>query len=211
MNEEDLLGDDPELTDGADPTEEMYEHYSVTVDKGQNLLRIDKFLTNRMEGASRNRIQTAADAGNILVNGVPVKSSYKVKPLDRVSIVMPYPLREVEIIPENIPLDIRYEDDDLIIVNKPAGMVVHPGHGNYSGTLVNALTYHLKDLPLFRDGDMRAGLVRYPRSCQERTVACAPGQTVFRSFDPSGLSCAGVGQYGGRRGHGRRKYRPQRA
>lgn len=159
MNEEDLLGDDPELTDGADPTEEMYEHYSVTVDKGQNLLRIDKFLTNRMEGASRNRIQTAADAGNILVNGVPVKSSYKVKPLDRVSIVMPYPLREVEIIPENIPLDIRYEDDDLIIVNKPAGMVVHPGHGNYSGTLVNALTYHLKDLPLFRDGDMRAGLV----------------------------------------------------
>ena len=138
MNEEDLLGDDPELTDGADPTEEMYEHYSVTVDKGQNLLRIDKFLTNRMEGASRNRIQTAADAGNILVNGVPVKSSYKVKPLDRVSIVMPYPLREVEIIPENIPLDIRYEDDDLIIVNKPAGMVVHPGHGNYSGTLVNA-------------------------------------------------------------------------
>ena len=159
MNEEDLLGDDPELTDGADPTEEMYEHYSVTVDKGQNLLRIDKFLTNRMEGASRNRIQTAADAGNILVNGVPVKSSYKVKPLDRVSIVMPYPLREVEIIPENIPLDIRYEDDDLSIVNKPAGMVVHPGHGNYSGTLVNALTYHLKDLPLFRDGDMRAGLV----------------------------------------------------
>ena len=107
MNEEDLLGDDPELTDGADPTEEMYEHYSVTVDKGQNLLRIDKFLTNRMEGASRNRIQTAADAGNILVNGVPVKSSYKVKPLDRVSIVMPYPLREVEIIPENIPLDKR--------------------------------------------------------------------------------------------------------
>lgn len=123
------------------------------------MLRIDKFLTNRMEGASRNRIQTAADAGNILVNGKPVKSSYKVKPLDRISIVLPYPVREVEIIPENIPLDIPYEDDDIIIVNKPAGMVVHPGHGNYSGTLVNALTYHLKDLPLFQSGDMRAGLV----------------------------------------------------
>ena len=137
----------------------MYEHFSLTVDKGQALLRIDKFLTNRMEGASRNRIQTAADAGTILVNGTPVKSSYKVKPLDRISIVMPYPVREIEIIPENIPLDIRYEDDDLIIVNKAAGMVVHPGHGNYSGTLVNALTYHLKDLPLFQNGDMRAGLV----------------------------------------------------
>jgi len=160
MSEEEL--DDlsmPEEIGETDSQDEMYEHFSVTVDKGQGMLRIDKFLTNRMEGASRNRIQTAADAGNILVNGVPVKSSYKVKPLDRVSIVMPYPLREVEIIPENIPLDIRYEDDDLIIVNKPAGMVVHPGHGNYSGTLVNALTYHLKDLPLFRDGDMRAGLV----------------------------------------------------
>lgn len=133
-----------------DQQDEMYEHFSLTVDKGQALLRIDKFLTNRMEGASRNRIQTAADAGTILVNGTPVKSSYKVKPLDRISIVMPYPVREIEIIPENIPLDIRYEDDDLIIVNKAAGMVVHPGHGNYSGTLVNALTYHLKDLPLFR-------------------------------------------------------------
>ena len=142
-----------------DQQDEMYEHFSLTVDKGQALLRIDKFLTNRMEGASRNRIQTAADAGTILVNGTPVKSSYKVKPLDRISIVMPYPVREIEIIPENIPLDIRYEDDDLIIVNKAAGMVVHPGHGNYSGTLVNALTYHLKDLPLFQNGDMRAGLV----------------------------------------------------
>ena len=160
MSEEEL--DDlsmPEEIGETDSQDEMYEHFSVTVDKGQGMLRIDKFLTNRMEGVSRNRIQAAADAGNILVGGTPVKSSYKVKPLDRISIVMPYPLRELEIVPENIPLDIRYEDDDLIIVNKPAGMVVHPGHGNYSGTLVNALTYHLKDLPLFRDGDMRAGLV----------------------------------------------------
>lgn len=148
-----------ELREGESQQDELFEHYSVTVDKGQTMLRIDKFLTNRMEGISRNRIQTAADAGNILVNGSAVKSSYKVKPSDRIQIVMPYPLRELEIIPENIPLDIPYEDDDLIIVNKPAGMVVHPGHGNYSGTLVNALTYHLKDLPLFQSGDMRAGLV----------------------------------------------------
>ena len=93
------------------------------------------------------------------MNGKPAKSSYKVKPLDRIQIVMPYPRREVEIIPEDIPLEIPYEDDDLLIVNKPAGLVVHPGHGNYSGTLVNALTYHLRNLPLFQEGDMRAGLV----------------------------------------------------
>ena len=160
MSEEEL--DDlsmPEEIGETDSQDEMYEHFSVTVDKGQGMLRIDKFLTNRMEGVSRNRIQAAADAGNILVGGTPVKSSYKVKPLDRIQIVMPYPRREVELRAENIPLDIRYEDDDLIIVNKPAGMVVHPGHGNYTGTLVNALTYHLKDLPLFQSGDMRAGLV----------------------------------------------------
>ena len=118
MSEEEL--DDlsmPEEIGETDSQDEMYEHFSVTVDKGQGMLRIDKFLTNRMEGVSRNRIQAAADAGNILVGGTPVKSSYKVKPLDRISIVMPYPLRELEIVPENIPLDIRYEDDDLIIVN----------------------------------------------------------------------------------------------
>lgn len=143
----------------SDSGEEMYEHFSLTVDKGQSPLRIDKFLTNRMESVSRHRIQTAADTGSILVNGRPAKSSYKVKPLDQISIVMPYPVREVEIVPENIPLEIPYEDNDLILVNKPAGMVVHPGHGNYSGTLVNALTYHLQELPLFQQGDLRAGLV----------------------------------------------------
>ncbi len=142
-----------------DQQDELYEHFAVTVDRGQAMLRVDKYLTVRIEGASRNRIQTAADSGNILVNGHAVKSSYKVKPLDVVSVVMPYPRRVVEILPENIPLDIIYEDDDLLIVNKDAGMVVHPGHGNYSGTLVNALTWHLKDLPLFQEGDMRAGLV----------------------------------------------------
>ena len=153
MDTADLLLDDEEQQD------ELYEHFSVTVDKGQAMLRIDKYLTARMENATRNRIQTAADNGNILVNGSPVKSSYKVKPLDVIQIVMPYPRREVEIIAEDIPLEIPYEDDDLLIVNKVAGMVVHPGHGNYSGTLVNALTWHLKDLPLFQDGDIRAGLV----------------------------------------------------
>ena len=156
--------DDPELdavpADAEDEEEAgLYEHFAVTADKGQTPMRLDKFLTVRMEHCSRNRIQAAADCGSILVNGKAAKSSYKVKPLDRIQIVMPYPRREVEIIPENIPLEIPYEDDDLLIVNKPAGLVVHPGHGNYSGTLVNALTYHLRNLPLFQEGDMRAGLV----------------------------------------------------
>lgn len=140
-------------------SDELFEHFAITVDKGQSLLRLDKFLVCRLENTSRNRIQAAADSGNVLVNGRPAKSSYKVKPLDRISIVMPYPRRELEIIPENIPLDIVYEDDDVLVVDKEAGMVVHPGFGNYTGTLVNALTFHLQHLPMFREGDMRAGLV----------------------------------------------------
>ena len=139
--------------------DERYEHFAITVDKGQSMLRLDKYLTIHMEKCSRSRIQAAADAGNIFVNGVAVKSSYKIKAFDQISLMLPYPKREVEIIPENIPLDILYEDDDVIVVNKAAGMCVHPGCGNYSGTLVNALTYHLRDLPLFQKGDMRAGLV----------------------------------------------------
>jgi 23S rRNA pseudouridine1911/1915/1917 synthase len=153
---EEEKGFDPELEDSAD---ELYEHFGVTVDRGQGMIRIDKYLTERIEGASRSRVQAAADAGNVLVNDKPVKSSYRIKPLDRISIVLPYPKRQLEILPENIPLDILYEDDDLIIVNKAAGMVVHPGFGNYTGTLVNALTWHLKELPLFQEGDLRAGLV----------------------------------------------------
>ncbi|MEG1621974.1 MAG: RluA family pseudouridine synthase [Alistipes sp.] len=145
--------------EGVEEQDELYEHFAITTDKGQTPLRLDKYLTCRMEHCSRNRIQTAADSGNILVNGISAKSSYKIKPLDRISIVMPYPKREIEIIPQNIPLTIPYEDDDLLIVDKPAGMVVHPGHGNYEGTLVNALTYHLRTLPLFQESDMRAGLV----------------------------------------------------
>lgn len=122
--------------------EELYEHHRITVDKGQSLLRIDKFLMMRLEAVSRNRIQNAADAGSILVNGKAVKPSYKVKPFDVITIVLSHPPREISIIAEDIPLDIIYEDSDLIIVNKPAGLVVHPGVGNYSGTLVNALAYH---------------------------------------------------------------------
>ncbi len=148
--------EDPDELEGG---EELYEHFTVTVDKGQSLLRLDKFLVHRMEHCSRNRIQVAADSGNILVNGTPAKASYKVKPLDRISIVMPYPRRDTEIEPQDIPLDILYEDDDVILVNKAAGMVVHPGHGNWEGTLVHALAWHLRDVPMFQEGSERAGLV----------------------------------------------------
>ncbi len=142
-----------------DSTGELYEHYRFVADKGQGLLRVDKFLSVRIENASRNRIQQAADAGYILVNGKPVKSNYKVKPLDLITIMMDYPRRELEIIPEDIPLDIVYEDNDVMVVNKPAGLVVHPGHGNYTGTLVNGIAWHLKDNIDFDAKDPRLGLV----------------------------------------------------
>lgn len=129
----------PDITE---ETEDLYEHHRITVDAGQSLLRIDKFLFNRIEGVSRNKIQNAAHAGNILVNDTPVKPNYKIKPLDVISIVLPQPLREFEVIPENIPFDIMYEDDDILVINKAAGLVVHPGHGNYTGTLLNGLAYY---------------------------------------------------------------------
>lgn len=138
---------------------EMYEHFRFVADKGQQMIRVDKFLVDRMEKTSRNRIQQAADADCVIVNGKPVKSSYKVKPNDVVSIVMDRPRYEFEIIAEDIPLDIIYEDDDVLVVNKPAGLVVHPGHGNYSGTLVNALAWHFKDNPDYDVTDPRLGLV----------------------------------------------------
>jgi len=147
------------LEGGNEEQQELYEHFRFVVDKGQSLLRVDKFLSQKIENVSRNRVQNAADAGNILVNGKAVKSNYKVKPLDLISIVMPYPPRDTELIPENIPLNITYEDSDLLVVNKPAGMVVHPGHGNWTGTLVNALVYHFKDLPTYQNGEVRPGLV----------------------------------------------------
>lgn len=138
---------------------ELFEHFRFEADKGQNALRIDKFLVNKLESTSRSRIQAAAAAGSILVNSQQVKANYKVKPLDVISIVLPDPPRKIELIPQDIPLNIVFEDDDLIVVNKKPGMVVHPGHGNYSGTLINALMFHLQDNPMFQTGEERPGLV----------------------------------------------------
>ncbi len=160
INPKDSLTDpDDELDEASEEQSELFEHFHFDVDPGQAMLRIDKFLTGKIHQISRNRIQAAADADNILVNGKPVKSSYKVKPLDSISIVMAYPPKDTDIKPENIPLKILFEDDDLIVVDKEPGMVVHPAHGNFSGTLVNALMYHLKDVPLFSSGEVRPGLV----------------------------------------------------
>ena len=145
--------------DDADDAGALYEHFRFVADKGQALLRVDKFLVERMQKASRNRIQQAAQAGCILVNGNPVKSNYRVKPLDVVSIVMDRPRYECEIIAEDIPIDIVYEDDDVLVVNKQPGLVVHPGHGNYHGTLVNALAWHFRDNPDYDVSDPRMGLV----------------------------------------------------
>jgi 23S rRNA pseudouridine1911/1915/1917 synthase len=146
------------LLEPADNSE-LFEHFRFLADPGQAPLRIDKFLTNKLESTSRNRIQAAANAGNILTNGQQVKPNYRVKPGDLITIVLPHPPRKIELIPEDIPLDIVYEDKDVMVVNKPAGLVVHPGYGNYTGTLVNALMFHLRDNPLFQSGDERPGLV----------------------------------------------------
>lgn len=137
----------------------LYEHFRFVADRKQSLIRIDKFLIDRLTHVSRNRIQMAAEANCILVNDKAVKSNYRIKPLDVVSIVMTRPRIEFEVLPENIPLTIVYEDEDLLVVNKPAGLVVHPGHGNYTGTLVNALAWHLKDDPYFDPSDARVGLI----------------------------------------------------
>lgn len=139
--------------------QELFEHHRFTADPGQSHLRIDKFITIRLENTSRTRVQNAANAGNILVNDAPVKPNYKVKPGDIIQVVLPTPPREIELIPENIPINIVYEDEDVIVVNKEPGMVVHPAYGNYTGTLVNALMWHFKDIPLFQTGEQRPGLV----------------------------------------------------
>ena len=138
---------------------EQFEHFRFEVDPGQGLMRIDKYLDDRISNSSRSKIQDAIEIGFVLVNGATVKSNYRVKPGDIIQVMMGHPPREIEIIPENIPLNIVYEDDVLIIVNKPAGMVVHPSYGHYSGTLVNALAYYLRDLELFNCKDPRPGLV----------------------------------------------------
>jgi 23S rRNA pseudouridine1911/1915/1917 synthase len=152
-----MIDDTTIITDNDE--QDLFEHLRVVVDKGQSLLRIDKFLMHRVENASRNRIQNAIEAGNVLVNDKPAKSSYKVKPMDVISVVLPHPPRDTEVYPENIPINIVYEDNDVLIVNKPAGMVVHPGYNNYTGTLVNALVYHFQQLPTLPGNDGRPGLV----------------------------------------------------
>ncbi len=159
-----MLPDDSEERDEQDgqdeqDEQELYEHHHFVVDKGQGLLRIDKFLQARIENISRNKIQITAKAGNILANKLAVKSNYKVKPFDDISVVMAHPPRDIELLPENIPLDILFEDDDLVIINKEAGLVVHPGYGNYTGTLVNALVYHFGNLPRQNQDDIKPGLV----------------------------------------------------
>ncbi len=153
----DSSGAEGDIRTGEDG--ELYEHFRFEVDKGQSALRLDKYLAIKMQNSSRSKIQAAADEGQLLVNGVSQKASYKIRPGDVVQIVMSRPKFRNEIIAEDLPLNILYEDDDLLLVNKAAGMVVHPGHGNYRGTLVNALTHHLKGLSLLDDSDMRAGLV----------------------------------------------------
>ena len=140
-----------------DIDESLYEHYSFTADSGQQALRVDKFLMNRIENATRNKIQQAAKAGSVRVNDVVVKSNYKVKGGDQVKVLFTHPPYENLLVGEDIPLDIVYEDDALVVINKAAGMVVHPGHGNYNRTLLNALLYHFKSLPL--NPNDRPGLV----------------------------------------------------
>ncbi|NQX82373.1 MAG: RluA family pseudouridine synthase [Flavobacteriaceae bacterium] len=137
--------------------EELYEHFKIEAKPGQEVLRVDKFLMNFIENTTRNKIQQAAKAGNILVNETVVKSNYKVKPFDIVKIVLSHPPHENLLVAEDLPIDIVYEDDDLMVINKAAGMVVHPGHGNYSGTLVNALIHHIENLP--ENSSQRPGLV----------------------------------------------------
>ena len=150
-----LTGQVEEQTD----TPGQYEHWRVTVDAGQQSVRIDKYLAEHMQRSSRNRIQTAAAAGCIQVNGRPVKSNYKIRPLDVITLMLDHPKHDSSIQPEEIPLDIVYEDDDVMVVNKPAGMVVHPGAGNFNGTLINAVAWHLRDLESFDANDPQVGLV----------------------------------------------------
>ena len=138
---DDILIEEEEF--GQEEQDGMFEHFRFNVDKGQSLLRIDRYITGHIEKTSRNRIQLAIEAGYVRVNGNVIKANYKVRPYDIITILLPYRKRSMEITPENIPLEIIYEDNDLLIINKPAGLVVHPGHGHFHGTLINALAYHL--------------------------------------------------------------------
>lgn len=138
---------------------DLYEHHRIAVDKGQAAIRIDRFVTGKIANATRNKVQGAIDDGFIKVNGVNIKSNYKIKPGDVITVLLEHPPRESEVVPEDIPLDIIFEDDYLLVVNKPPGMVVHPAHGNWTGTLVNALAYHFSKLPELPGNSGRPGLV----------------------------------------------------
>lgn len=151
---------DQEPIESLGDEQELYEHHRIVCDPKQSLIRLDKFLFDRLANTSRSRIQAAAKAGNVLVNDKAAKPSQKVKPGDAISIVLPYPQREVELLPENIPLKVLFEDAHLVVIDKPAGLVVHPGHGNWTGTLVNALLFHFGQLPPVPGAEIpRPGLV----------------------------------------------------
>jgi 23S rRNA pseudouridine1911/1915/1917 synthase len=154
-----LLKYKDEVEDADDESAQLYEHYRIVADCKQGPMRVDKFIIDHLAHRSRNRIQKAADAGFILCNDKPVKRSYKVKPFDVIKIMLDRPFYENKILPEEIPLDIVYEDDAVIVVNKQAGLVVHPGHGNWRGTLLNALAWHLKDHPEYDINNPEIGLV----------------------------------------------------
>ena len=172
--------DDDELTGpdlGDEQGDELYEHHRIVVDRGQELLRIDKFLHSRLRNTSRNKVQEAIRALAVEVNGAPVKPNYRIKPLDTITVTLPEPPREGKVVPEEMALDIRYEDAELLIVNKPAGLVVHPAYGHWQGTLVNGLAHHLAGLPTGRNGEIRPGLVH--RIDKDTSGLLVIGKTEF--------------------------------
>lgn len=154
--------DEDEFSENEEHSEEtqgLYEHFNIKVDPNQSLLRIDKYLLIFRQNSTRNKVSQACRAGNVLVNGKAVKQNYRVKPGDEISVLLAHPRRENTIVPQDIPLNIVYEDDDVLVVDKPAGMVVHPGHGNWDGTLINALAFHFKQDENFKSDLDRVGLV----------------------------------------------------
>ncbi|MBD2768807.1 RluA family pseudouridine synthase [Hymenobacter sp. BT664] len=172
--DEDLIDNEPDEDGEGD---ELYEHHRIVVDRGQEMLRIDKFLHGRLRNTSRNKVQEAIRALAVEVNSTPVKPNYRVKPHDTITVTLPEPPREGKVLPEQMPLDIRYEDPELLIVNKPAGLVVHPAHGHWQGTLVNGLAYHLANLPTGRNGEIRPGLVH--RIDKDTSGLLVIGKTEF--------------------------------
>lgn len=175
LDADDITGPDLEDEESGD---ELYEHHRIVVDRGQEMLRIDKFLHSRLRNTSRNKVQEAIRAQAVEVNGTPVKPNYRVKPQDTITVTLPEPPRETaRVLPEAMELDIRYEDAELLIVNKPAGLVVHPAYGHWQGTLVNGLAHHLANLPTGRNGEVRPGLVH--RIDKDTSGLLVIGKTEF--------------------------------